>query len=218
MLPGLKRALMPLYSLMIATEPLPPAFWDDVGWTNRETLNDGRHLIIYAQRTGDDRIAIGGRGAPYHFGSRIADSFDREERVFALLQRALVGLMPAAADARITHRWGGPLGVPRDWYTSVTFDRATGLGAAGGYVGDGVATANLAGRTLTDLILERDTEITRLPWVGHRSRRWEPEPLRWIGTNLALWIMATADDVERRTGRPARRTSVIYKLIGRDPT
>jgi hypothetical protein len=104
--------------------------------------------------------------------------------------------------------------VPRDWYTSVTFDRASGLAAAGGYVGDGVATANLAGRTLTDLILQRDTEITHLPWVGHRSRKWEPEPLRWVGTNLALWTMATADKVERRTGRPARRAGAIHKLIG----
>jgi glycine/D-amino acid oxidase-like deaminating enzyme len=213
-LPRLKRALMPLYSLMIATEPLPRSFWDEVGWTNKETLNDGRHLIIYAQRTADDRIAIGGRGAPYHFGSRIDDSFDRNPRVFSELRRALVGLMPGAVDARITHQWGGPLGVPRDWYTSVTFERATGLAAAGGYVGDGVATANLAGRTLTDLILQRDTEITHLPWVGHRSRKWEPEPLRWVGTNLALWTMATADKVERRTGRPARRAWAVHKLIG----
>jgi glycine/D-amino acid oxidase-like deaminating enzyme len=212
-IPGLKRALVPLYSLMIATEPLPASFWDQVGWENRETLTDGRHLLIYAQRTADDRVAIGGRGAPYHFGSTIRDSFERDPHVFDELRRTLVRLMPAAAGARITHTWGGPLGVPRDWYSSVRFDRRTGLASAGGYVGDGVTTANLAGRTLADLITETDSELTTLPWVGHRSRRWEPEPLRWIGTNLGLWTAASADRVEKRTGRPARRAKLIDLLL-----
>ncbi|MDQ4095671.1 MAG: FAD-binding oxidoreductase [Actinomycetota bacterium] len=209
-----RRVLLPLYSLMIATEPLPEAFWDDIGWRRGETFADGRHLIIYAQRTADDRIAIGGRGAPYHFGSRIKESFDREPEVFAELQRVLRTLWPALGDARITHEWGGPLGAPRDWYSSVGFDRASGSAWAGGYVGDGVSTTNLAGRTLRDLILERDTDIVRLPWVHHRSRRWEPEPFRWIGTNVALKMMASADHAEARTGKPARRADLVGKLIG----
>lgn len=213
-LPGLRRRLAPLYSLMIATEPLPPSFWRQVGWEGRETLSDGRHLLIYAQRTADDRIAFGGRGAPYHFGSRIEPGFDSEPSVFDELQRVLVELFPAAADATITHRWGGPLGVPRDWFSSVELDRSTGLASAGGYVGDGVSTTNLAGRTLTDLILGRDTELTRLPWVGHRSRSWEPEPLRWIGINLALRTMAAADRAEARTGQPSKRGSAVRRSVG----
>jgi glycine/D-amino acid oxidase-like deaminating enzyme len=211
-LPGLRRALVPVYSLMIATEPLPDAFWKKVGWARRETMTDARHLIIYAQRTADGRIAFGGRGAPYHFGSRVEDRFDREPRVFSELRRSLVGLFPEAASARITHRWGGPLGIPRDWYSSVGLDRRRGMAWAGGYVGDGVGTSNLAGRTLADLILRRDTPITGLPWVDHRSRPWEPEPLRWLGVNLALRTMASADHVEARTGRPARRAALIVRL------
>ena len=213
-LPGFRRDVVPLYSLMICTEPLPEAFWAEVGWRNRETLHDGRHLIIYAQRTADDRIAIGGRGAPYHYASRIRDSYDLEPEVFAELQRVLVDLFPGAQDAAITHRWGGCLGVPRDWYSSVGFDRATGLAWAGGYVGDGVSTTNLAGRTLADLITERATDVTRLPWVDRRSRRWEPEPLRWLGINGALRLMASADKVEARTGRPARRAGFLARLTG----
>jgi glycine/D-amino acid oxidase-like deaminating enzyme len=210
---GLKRALVPLYSLMIATEPLPPSFWEQVGWSGRETLTDGRHLLIYAQRTADDRVAIGGRGAPYHFGSKIQDSFDRDASVFEELRRTLVRLMPAAAGAQVTHAWGGPLGVPRDWYSSVFFDRRSGLASAGGYVGDGVTTANLAGQTLADLVTGTQSELSTLPWVGHRSRKWEPEPLRWIGTNLGLWTAASADRVEQRTGRPARRAKLIDILL-----
>ena len=211
---GSRRLLLPLYSLMIATEPLPQSFWDEVGWNRGETFADGRHLIIYAQRTADDRVAIGGRGAPYHFGSRVEPGYDREPEVFAELRRVLGTLWPSLGDVRVTHCWGGPLGAPRDWYSSVGFDRDQGFAWAGGYVGDGVSTSNLAGRTLRDLILERNSDIVRLPWVQHRSRGWEPEPLRWVGTNLALKMMASADRVELRTGKPARRADLVGKLIG----
>ncbi|HEX2240590.1 MAG TPA: FAD-binding oxidoreductase [Actinomycetota bacterium] len=213
-LPGLRRRLLPLYSLMIATEPLSQDAWDEIGWDGCETIHDGRHLLIYAQRTADGRIAIGGRGAPYHFGSRVADDYDRVARIHRALKETLAQLFPAAGAARVTHAWGGPLGVPRDWFSSVGFDSRTGLGWAGGYVGDGVATANLAGRTLTDLILERETSLTRLPWVGHASRAWEPEPLRWLGVNTALKLMASADKKEMRTGRPTKRGDLVKRLIG----
>jgi glycine/D-amino acid oxidase-like deaminating enzyme len=203
-LPGQKRVVAPVYSLMIVTEPLGREVWDGIGWADHETFNDGRHLLIYAQRTADDRIAFGGRGAPYHFASRVEERFDREPRVFADLQRVLVSLFPSVAGAAVTHRWGGPLGIPRDWYPSVGLDRERGLAWAGGYVGDGGGSSNLAGRTLADLILGNKTDRTRLPWVGHRSRRWEPEPLRWLGVNFMLKTMAYADRSEARTGRPAR--------------
>jgi len=83
----------------------------------------------------------------------------------------------------------------------VRLDRATGLGIAGGYVGNGVATANLAGRTLADLVLGRDTELTRLPWVGRDARRWEPEPLRWLGARLVYGLYRAADRREQASDR-----------------
>lgn len=211
---GMRRNLVPLYSLMIATERLRDDVWREIGWTGAETIHDGRHLLIYAQRTADGRIAIGGRGAPYHFGSHIGPGHERDQRVHRLLRQTLVKLMPATEDARITHAWGGPLGVPRDWFSSVGLDRSTGLAWAGGYGGDGVSTTNLAGRTLRDLILGRETEITRLPWVGHRSRSWEPEPLRWIGINGALKLMESADSKEAKTRKPTKRGAALRRLIG----
>jgi glycine/D-amino acid oxidase-like deaminating enzyme len=178
------RALAPVYSLMVATEPLPAAFWDRVGLARRETFSDYRHLIIYGQRTADDRIAFGGRGAPYHFGSRVSPRYDRSPRVFRALRAALADLF--GGPLPVAYEWGGPLGIPRDWMPSVGL--RDGLGWGGGYVGDGVAASNLAGRTLADLILGVDSDLTRLPWVGHRSRRWEPEPLRWLGINAGLLL------------------------------
>jgi glycine/D-amino acid oxidase-like deaminating enzyme len=165
-LAGMRRDVAPVYSLVVATEPLPPSVWEQVGLADRETFTDHRHLIIYGQRTADDRLVFGGRGAPYHFGSSIRPGHDREERVFAMLRHTLVDLLPVLQGTRFTHAWGGALGVPRDWVASVGLDRGTGVGWAGGYVGDGVGTTNLAGRTLRDLVLGRDTE-ERL--TGRRS-------------------------------------------------
>jgi glycine/D-amino acid oxidase-like deaminating enzyme len=214
-LPGLRRALAPVYSLMIATAPLPDPVWDEIGLRDRETFSDFRHLIIYGQRTADGRIVFGGRGAPYHLGSRIRPGYDRVPRVFAALQHTLTGLFPVLRGVQITHRWGGPLGIARDWHASIGYDRGTGLGWAGGYVGDGVSTANLAGRTLADLITGRESALTRLPWVGHRSPSWAPEPLRWIGANAALRAMTWADSAERRRGTPSRMAALVNGMIGR---
>ena len=197
---------------MIATAPLDASFWEEVGWSGREVLTDGRYLLVYAMRTGDDRIAIGGTVAPYPFGSRIADRFERNERMFARIHAALRRLLPSVGDAPITHRWGGPLGATRDWHTCVDFDRASGMAWAGGYVGDGVATTNLAGRTLTDLILQRDSDLVRLPWVHHRSRAWEPEPLRWIAATAVEVMMGHADTVEFGKGRPVRWKRALDKV------
>jgi glycine/D-amino acid oxidase-like deaminating enzyme len=213
-LAGHRRAMVPVYSLIVATEPLPDATWERIGLRERETFTDHRNLIVYGQRTADGRLVFGGRGAPYHFGSRIRASYDREPRVFAMLRETLVDMFPVLRDARFTHAWGGALGVPRDWVASVGLDRSTGLGWAGGYVGDGVATTNLAGRTLRDLLLERDTDLTRLPWVDHRSRRWEPEPLRWLGVNAGLRAMTLADHEERLTGRPSLVARLMAPLVG----
>jgi glycine/D-amino acid oxidase-like deaminating enzyme len=213
-LPGLERAIVPVYSLMVATEPLGADFWAQAGMEGRATFADYRHMIIYGQRTADDRIAFGGRGAPYHFGSTISPTFDREPAVHALLRQTLTELFPEVAGARFTHAWGGPLGIPRDWHSSVGLDRATGLAWAGGYVGDGVSTTNLAGRTLADLITGADTPLTRLPWVGHASPRWEPEPLRWLGVNAGLWTMKLADRSETRRGRPSRLAGTMGRLLG----
>ncbi len=109
---GHRRVLAPIYSLVIATEPLAPDVWERIGLRRRETFSDHRHLIIYGQRTADDRLVFGGRGAPYHFGSRISEGFDADVHVFGKLRATLVELFPVLADTRVTHAWGGPLGRP----------------------------------------------------------------------------------------------------------
>ena len=213
-LDGLRRAIVPVYSLMVATEPLSESGWESIGLADRPSFSDARHLIIYGQRTVDGRLAFGGRGAPYHYGSRIRPSYDAKPRVFHDLRTTLLQMLPQLHDIEFTHQWGGCLGIARDWAASVGLDRATGLGWAGGYVGDGVATTNLAGRTLADLVTGADSDLLTLPWVGHRSRSWEPEPLRWLGINAGLRAASLADSEERWTRRPSQVARVIAPLTG----
>ncbi len=213
-LAGQQRAIAPVYSLVIATAPLPEPVWEQIGLATRPTFCDLRHLIIYGQRTADGRLVFGGRGAPYHFGSAVRPSFDRVPSVFAALRSTLAELFPVLEDVVVTHTWGGPIGIARDWCASVGLDQRTGIGWAGGYVGDGLSTTNLAGRTLADLITGKDSEITRLPWVGHRSPQWEREPLRWLGINAGLQAMTWADHSEAKTGRESAAARMLGKFLG----
>jgi glycine/D-amino acid oxidase-like deaminating enzyme len=212
---GQRRALVPMNSSMIVTEPLEPSVWEQIGWGANEVMGDTAHVYVYLQRTADGRIAIGGRGRPYRFGSRTDGRGDTPASTVASLRAKLGEMFPAAAGAEIDHAWSGVLGVPRDWCVSIEADPSSGLARAGGYVGEGVGASNLAGRTLRDLILGEPTELTRLPWVGRRPRRWEPEPLRWGSIQAIYSLYRRADASERRTGRPSRLARLIDRVSGR---
>jgi glycine/D-amino acid oxidase-like deaminating enzyme len=217
-LAGEGRTVAPITSSMIVTEPLGAERWAALGWAGAETILDAGPLYHYLQRTADGRIAIGGRGVPYRFGSRT----DREGPVppstVATLRDGLVRLFgPALRDVGVDDAWHGVLGVPRDWTPWVTADAATGLASAGGYVGEGVAASNLAGRTLRDLLVGRRTELTALPWVlppGGGPPRWEPEPLRWAGVRGVYGLLGLGQEIERRTGRPSRVTALAGRIAG----
>ncbi|MFF2493555.1 NAD(P)/FAD-dependent oxidoreductase [Agromyces sp. NPDC058064] len=208
-LKGLHRTWLPMNSSLIVTEPLAPAVWDEIGWNGREVLGDFAHVYMYAQRTADDRIAFGGRGVPYRYGSHVDQDGQTQQRTIESLTALLNRFFPSTRRAAIDHAWSGVLGVPRDWAATVGHDRTTGLGWAGGYVGTGVTATNLAGRTLRDLVLGQDTEFTRLPWVGHRARNWEVEPLRWLAVQAIYTAYHAADRGEQR-GRAT--TSPIAKV------
>ena len=217
-LPGERRSVAPIYSLMIATEPQSRSFWDEAGFRNYETFADDRHLIIYGQRTNDDRVAFGGRGAPYHFGSTVEERFDESPKVFRLLEATLRELFPSL-EGSVTHRWGGPLAMPRDLSPSVLVNYTTGLASAGGYTGDGVVMSYLAANCLADLICapREETAYTALPFVQHRSKRWEVEPLRWTGINVGLGLAAWADRVEKRRNQESRASHWLDRLFNQFP-
>ncbi|MGH3661771.1 MAG: NAD(P)/FAD-dependent oxidoreductase [Micromonosporaceae bacterium] len=230
--PGLPRGareLLPMNSSMIATEPIPEERWEALGWQGREGLSGASHRYFYAQRTADNRIALGGRGLPYRFGSRV----DRDGQLDPWTIRQLRGILedvfglrisggasgPGSSNGaakggsdsvRIDHAWCGVLGVPRDWTPSVRYDPGARIGAAGGYVGQGVTAAYVAGRTLADLVTGEDSRFSQLPWANRRWRAWEPEPLRFLGAYTMYGLYQAADGIENR--RRAEATSVLARL------
>ena len=212
LMPRQKRRYLPLTSLMVATAPLSPQQWSEIGMSKGMTVKDKHHLFFYAQRTSDDRLVIGGRGAPYSLRAPMAESRETNADVRDRLCRTIATNFPAAASVPVTHHWGGTLGVPRDWCMSVSMDR-TGVATAGGYSGHGVVATNIAGRTLTDLILGHDTPLVRMPWVNHLSRSWEPEPIRYLASQAIVGITGSADVYEDRYDRSARRTSLIKPFL-----
>ncbi len=210
-----QRIMVPVHTSMLVTEVLPDAVWKQLGWAGREALL-AEHPFLHLQHTADHRITIGGddNRIPYRYGSAPSRDEPAPARVLAMYRRELARLFPALRDVRIEHSWQGVFAAPRNWAPGVGLDRATGLAWAGGYVGEGVATSNLAGRTLGDLILGRDTELTRLPFVGPPARRWEPEPLRAIGSAAIAGLRQLGDRAELRTGKPSRLIELGNRAAG----
>ena len=211
-LTGEKRTILPIHSMVTATEPLPADVWKEIGLERRETFGDGRRVVIYGQRTLDDRLVFGGRGG-YYFGSARRNTVPRSEPRLASVIDLVPKLFPVLKSFRITHAWTGAMGVQRSWHPAVCFDRNTGFGWAGGYVGEGVAASNLAGRVLADLVLERRTPLTALPWVGDGARKWEPEPIRWLGAKTLERAAERADAEEIANNRPSRFWDRVLRLV-----
>jgi glycine/D-amino acid oxidase-like deaminating enzyme len=202
-LPGRERLLIPVHSMMVATEPLTDEVFERLRLRRRYCFGNLDHLVTYGQRTADNRIAFGCRGS-YRYGSAVS-TFSGEEPDFSIVRDTLVRFFPTLRGIRFTHAWGGALGVARSLQPAVCFDPDRRLGWAGGYFGNGVAAAHLAGQTLADLIVGRDTERVHTPWVasGESLRRWEPEPLRWLGFGLTRHLLQLADRAEYRGSRSA---------------
>ncbi|MEY5145363.1 MAG: hypothetical protein RL745_732 [Actinomycetota bacterium] len=214
-LSGHERAFAPVYSLMLATEPLPAETLDSIALASGMTFADYRHLIIYGQRTADNRIAFGGRGAPYHFGSAVDSKFEQNRTVHTALFDILCEMFPQLSEVKITHTWGGALAVPRDWTPSMGYDQSRRFAYSGGYLGDGVTMSYVGGRTLAELICGHHSQRTTMPWVGHRSRAWEREPWRWLGIQSGLRAMTWADAIEQRTGRTSHVAQAINRALGK---
>ncbi|MFN4156186.1 MAG: NAD(P)/FAD-dependent oxidoreductase [Paracoccaceae bacterium] len=216
-IPGNAREWIPLNSAIVVTEPVPEAMWEELGWNGYEVFGDASHAYCYAQRTQDNRIAMGGRGVPYRFGSRTDVNGETQAETVEKLKDILYRMLPQTRALALDHAWCGVLGVPRDWCATAGLDPQTGIGWAGGYVGLGVSTSNLSGQTLADLVLDKKTERTKLPWVNRKPRKWEIEPFRWLGVHGMYWLYNLADRREAASGgqRTSRLATLANRIVGR---
>ncbi|MBS7663747.1 FAD-dependent oxidoreductase [Pseudomonas lalucatii] len=215
-LPPLGRYQLPVQSLLVATEPLSAETWAQIGLDRGQAFCENSRQVTYGQRTADDRLVFGARGG-YRFGGRLRTDFNlgAEERG---LRRQLLGeLFPRLEDVRLSHAWGGNLGMARRFHPHMLCDRRSGIALAGGYGGEGVGASNLAGRTLAELILGGDGPLTRQPWVRGDAPlaslpRWEPEPCRWLGYNAIIQSFAHEDRVLADRHSPPWRRRLAARL------
>lgn len=206
-LPKFNRSIIPLTSHMVVTEPLSQELWEQIRWHERDVLGGFGVNGGYINQTADGRIAFGAYRGIYPYKSRITDDIDLNEKIFTHAREATLDWFPMLKGVRFTHAWGGVFGIPRDRMPTMTLDRKTGIAAAYGYTGEGVATANLSGRVLTDLITETDSPLTTLPMTMNKSPKWEPEPLRWAGvTFVRHGRMRMLKNVEREGKYPEKPT------------
>jgi glycine/D-amino acid oxidase-like deaminating enzyme len=213
-MPQLHRTLLPVYSLISITEPLTSDQWQQIGWKDRESLASNKHSVDYLTRTADGRILFGSRGAPYAYGSKISDEQDRHAETHGRIRKSLVDWFPMLEKVKITHSWGGPVGMPRDWTPSIAFDRQTRIATARGYTGQGVTTANLAGRILAGLMTGRATGFEHLPMVQRSSPDWEYEPLRWLAVRYTQAALGRIDEAAS-AGKPRPLDAWLAEYLGK---
>jgi len=217
-LPKLQRQIMPLTSHIIVTEPLPDDRWQEIGWERREVVGGFGTHGGYLQRTRDGRIAFGPYRGQYPFNSKITDAIDRKEDIFEHARRSTLDWFPMLRGVRFTHAWGGVFGVPRDHMPVMTYDKRSGIATGRGYTGEGVATANLSGRVLADLLTETDSDLTRLPMTSHTSSTWEPEPLRWMGHRMVNISRRRSMQQVEATGRYPSGSTIGERLWESEPS
>jgi glycine/D-amino acid oxidase-like deaminating enzyme len=204
---------IPIYSLMVATEPLSKAVISDIKNSTRVTLREACHLITYAQFTGDNRLALGGRGVRYKLFSRLSERSESNNRMHCALERRARAWFPQLADCKFEYRWGGPVALTRRWQAYLNFDRQTGMAKIGGYVGNGVTLSYLVAKTLAQKISNCTTP--NLPFIDQKIGKWEVEPIRYLAVNAGFKATVAADHEEKITKRPSLLAAIIDPLINR---
>ncbi|MGY4664375.1 glycine/D-amino acid oxidase-like deaminating enzyme [Pseudomonas chlororaphis] len=217
-LPPLGRYQLPVQSLLVATEPLSAATWDEIGLNQGQAFSESSRQVTYGQRTADNRLVFGARGG-YQFAGKLRHDFDLTRSEVELRRYLFSELFPQLKNVRITHSWGGNLGMSRHFRPHMLCDRQRGIALSGGYGGEGVGASNLGGRTLAALILERDSELTRQPWVIPEGgldalRAWEPEPCRWLGYNAIIRSFVHEDQALANPATPPWRRRLASRVAG----
>jgi glycine/D-amino acid oxidase-like deaminating enzyme len=181
--PGLAATMLPVHSFQIATARLSGDKAASI-LPDRVCFSDTRRLILYAQRSADDRLVLGGR-ASFTLVDRAAD--------YKVLHRVLIGLFPQLAATPIEYRWAGRVALTRDSIPHLHAP-APGMLIATGFNGKGVAMTTLMGKILADHIRFPDrpsaypiTEIRPIPLYFVR------EP----ALNLAMYYETLMDRLGR---------------------
>jgi glycine/D-amino acid oxidase-like deaminating enzyme len=189
-----------------------PDVIEQLGWDGGEAISDGRALLHYTRTTRDGRIVFGWAGGRMAAGARTGGRMEVDHRVIAQVRADLLRFFPQLAGRRIEHAWGGPIDVSPTHRPAIAGLRGLPAWAAFGYTGNGVGPAQLFGRTLAALALDRRDPVTRLPFVDPPPRRVPPEPLRIAGAALIRRALVRKEAAEEAGGRPDPLTAGVAAL------
>ncbi len=197
----LRRAILPVATHMIITEPVPDRL-ERMGWTGGELWCDSRFLVHYAQVTRDGRLALGRGGGAVGPAGRVTAAMHRDERAATSITVSLRRLFPELADARIDATWGGPIDRTPGHLHLPFFGRIAPSVVYGvGFSGNGVAPSRVAGRILASLALDADDEWARCALARGPRAFLPPEPLRTAGALVVRAAVRRKEEAEER-GRP----------------
>ena len=176
-IPELSGRVMPFYSYILLSEPLSEEQWGRIGWEGRQGMEDRRVFLHYFRPTIDGRILWAGRDAPYRPDGP-DPRYDRDERVFRRLEETFRWTFPQLDDVKFEYSWGGPVGVTATFLPGAGWLKGHRVAYAFGYNGHGVSISNLLAMSVRDLMLERDTVLTRLALVGKKPLSLGPRLIR----------------------------------------
>ena len=189
--PQLKRKQVPVWTYIVLTEPLTEEHFKEIGWRNRQGIEDARNLVHYYRLTADNRLLMGGRDISLSYGSDM--DRDLNDDTFAALKDDVGEIFPVLREIRFTHEWGGPVSVPLDMAPALGYAGDKSIVYSLGCVGHGVSLTHLNGRTVADLVLERRTDLTDVFFVNRRTLPWPPEPIRNLTAKAILGYMHLED-------------------------
>jgi glycine/D-amino acid oxidase-like deaminating enzyme len=184
---GLRGKQSPVWTHMIATAPLTPALRQAIGWRDGEGVYDCLKRLHYFRLSAKGRVYFGG-GAPAV--TTAAELDDRSSAgIWSRLAVDLVRYFPPLAEVPIEYRWKGPISVCADLVPTIGFLGDARVLFSGGFAGHGIPIAQLNGKTATDLLLGRSSELTAFWAVNRRVLPWPATPLdHWLkrGTLAAM--------------------------------
>ena len=187
----LKRKQVPVWTHIVMTEPLNEEHFNEIGWQNRQGIEDARNLVHYYRLTVDNRLVMGGRDVSLSYGQDMDQ--DLNPVTFEGLKNDVRELFPVLKEIQFTHEWGGPVSVPLDMAPAIGFAGDKNVVYSLGTVGHGVSMTQLNGRTVADLILEKQSELTDVFFVNRRTIPWPPEPLRNVAIKAIRGYMQWED-------------------------
>jgi glycine/D-amino acid oxidase-like deaminating enzyme len=191
LIPSLRWWRVPMYSHVLASEPLTDAQMASIGWSGRQGFIDLDPFLYYYRPTRDNRIIWGHVDATLHWKRGMQAEFEQDFPVFDRMAGEFFDRFPQLEGINFTHRWGGALDVTSRQAPFFGTVKGGRVAYANGYMA-GVGASHAGAEIMLDMLAGESSIYTRLPLVSGRGihgrpslRPYPPEPLMTLGMKLA---------------------------------